>query len=147
LDYKSAEHHRAAAARARRLRGEATTRRVKEQLQDEIAQHEQIAEEIERASEPSPDDVDCVRKSYRQSAGLLDCDAAQETENETTMALLDDIVNGGNLATRLVVGALVGWPLIGPISRPAAKSLIKAGPIAYNRPNSSMPGRSKASAI
>jgi hypothetical protein len=51
LDYKSAEYHRAAAARARRLRGEATTRRVKEQLQDEIAQHEQIAEEIERASE------------------------------------------------------------------------------------------------
>ena len=36
-----------------------TTRRAKEQLQDEIAQHEQIAEEIERASEPSADDVDC----------------------------------------------------------------------------------------
>ena len=58
MDYKSADFHRAAAARARRLRGEATTRRLKEQLEDTIAQHEQIAEEIERASEPSADGVD-----------------------------------------------------------------------------------------
>jgi hypothetical protein len=37
------------------------------------------------------------------------------------MALLDDIVNGGNLATALVVGAgmLIAWPLITPIARPA----------------------------
>ena len=58
MDYKSADFHRAAAARARRLRGEATTRRLKEQLEDTIAQHEQIVAEIERASEPSADDVD-----------------------------------------------------------------------------------------
>jgi hypothetical protein len=50
LDYKTSEDHRAAAARA--LQGEATTRRLKEQLEDASAQHEQIAEEIERASEP-----------------------------------------------------------------------------------------------
>jgi hypothetical protein len=55
LDYKTSEYHRAAAARARRLQGEATTRRLKEQLEDAIAQHEQIAEEIERASEPDAD--------------------------------------------------------------------------------------------
>jgi len=50
------------------------------------------------------------------------------------LALLDDIVNGGNLATGLVVGvgALVAWPLISP-ARPAAKSLIKAGMIAYQQ--------------
>jgi uncharacterized protein YicC (UPF0701 family) len=51
LDYKTSEYHRAAAARARKLQGEATTRRLKEQLEDVIAQHAQIAEEIERASE------------------------------------------------------------------------------------------------
>ena len=48
----------AAAARARKLQGEATTRRLKEQLEDAIAQHEQIAEEIERASEPIADGLD-----------------------------------------------------------------------------------------
>jgi hypothetical protein len=37
-----------------RLREEATTRPLKEQLEDTIAQHEQIAEEIERASEVRP---------------------------------------------------------------------------------------------
>jgi hypothetical protein len=58
LDNKTSEYHRAAAARARRLQGEATTRRLKEQLEDAIAQHEQIADEIERASEPSADDGD-----------------------------------------------------------------------------------------
>ena len=41
-----AAYHRAAATRARRLREEATTR--------PIAQHEQIAEEIERATEVRP---------------------------------------------------------------------------------------------
>ena len=51
------------------------------------------------------------------------------------MALLDDIVNGGNLATGLVVGvgALVAWRLISPIARPAATGLIKAGMIAYQQ--------------
>jgi hypothetical protein len=51
------------------------------------------------------------------------------------MALLDDIVNGGNLATALVVGAgmLIAWPLITPIARPAAKSLIKIGMMAYRQ--------------
>jgi hypothetical protein len=58
LEQKSAAYHRSAAARARRLRAEATTRRLKEQLEDTIAQHEQIVAEIERASEPSADDVD-----------------------------------------------------------------------------------------
>jgi hypothetical protein len=55
LEHKSAAYHRAAAARARRLRAEATPRWLKEQLEDAIAQHEQIAAEIERASEPDRD--------------------------------------------------------------------------------------------
>jgi hypothetical protein len=52
---------------------------------------------------------------------------------EIVMALLDDIVNGGNLVTGLVVGAgaLIVWPLIGPIARPIVKALIKGGLIAY----------------
>jgi hypothetical protein len=50
----SAAYHRAAATRARRLREEATTPPLKEQLADTIAQHEQIAEEIERATEVRP---------------------------------------------------------------------------------------------
>ena len=51
------------------------------------------------------------------------------------MALFDDIVNGGNVVTGVLVGvgALVAWPLISPIARPAAKSLIKAGVMAYQQ--------------
>lgn len=52
MEHNSAAYHRAAAARARRLRAEATTRWLKEQLEGKIAQHEQIAAEIESASEP-----------------------------------------------------------------------------------------------
>lgn len=55
MELKSAAYHREAAARARRLRAEATTPRLKEQLEDAIAQHEHIAEEIERAAEPGAD--------------------------------------------------------------------------------------------
>ena len=55
MEQRSAAYHREAAARARRLRAEATTPRLKEQLEDAIAQHEQIAEEIERAAEPGAD--------------------------------------------------------------------------------------------
>jgi hypothetical protein len=51
------------------------------------------------------------------------------------MALLDDIVNGGNLVTGLMVGAgvLIGWSLIAPVARPIAKSVIKGGLIAYQQ--------------
>ena len=56
------------------------------------------------------------------------------------MALLDDIVIGdivigGNLVTGLAigVGALIAWPLISPIARPLAKSVIKGGVIAYRQ--------------
>ena len=52
MEQRSAAYHRAAAARARRLRAEATTPWLKEHLENAIAQHEQIAAEIERASEP-----------------------------------------------------------------------------------------------
>jgi len=55
VEKSSATYHRAVAARARRLREEATTRRLKEQLAETIAQHEQIAEEIERAFEFAAD--------------------------------------------------------------------------------------------
>ena len=57
MEQRSAAYHRAAAARARRLRAEATTPWLKEHLENAIAQHEQIAAEIERASEPDGDKV------------------------------------------------------------------------------------------
>jgi hypothetical protein len=49
------------------------------------------------------------------------------------MALFDDIVNGGNLWTGLAIGAgaLIVWPLIGPVLRPITKTAIKGGLIAY----------------
>ena len=43
MEQRSADYHRAAAARARRLRAEATTPWFKEHLENAIAQHEQIA--------------------------------------------------------------------------------------------------------
>jgi hypothetical protein len=54
---------------------------------------------------------------------------------EAAMALLDDILNGGNLTTGLVIGAgvLIAWPLVGPIAWPVAKNLIKAGMMAYGQ--------------
>ena len=52
LERRSAAYHRAAAARARRLLAEATTPWVKEQLAEAMARHDQIAAEIDRASEP-----------------------------------------------------------------------------------------------
>ena len=55
LEQQPASYYRAAAARARRLRAEATTRRLKEHLGEEVARYERLAEEIERASEPGSD--------------------------------------------------------------------------------------------
>ena len=55
MELKSAVYHRAAAARARRLRAETTTPWLKEHLENAIAHHEQIAAEIERAAEPDGD--------------------------------------------------------------------------------------------
>ena len=52
VERRSAAYHRAKAARSRRLLADATTRWLKEHLQDEIARQEQIAAEVERASEP-----------------------------------------------------------------------------------------------
>ena len=52
MERRSASYHHAAAARARRLWAEATTPWVKDRLEVEILIHEQIAAEIERASEP-----------------------------------------------------------------------------------------------
>jgi uncharacterized protein DUF5132 len=56
------------------------------------------------------------------------------------MALLNDvvigdIVIGGNVVTGLAigVGALIAWPLIGPVARPLAKSIIKGGLFAYRQ--------------
>ena len=57
MEFKSAAYHRAAAAQTRRLQAEATTRRLKERLEEVIVQHEQIADEIERTSEPNPDET------------------------------------------------------------------------------------------
>jgi hypothetical protein len=55
MQLKSAAYHRAEAARTRRLLAEATTPWLKERLQDAIARYEQIAAEVERASEPDAD--------------------------------------------------------------------------------------------
>jgi hypothetical protein len=52
LEWKSADYHRAAAARVRGLLAEATTRWLKEHLTQSATGHEQIAAAIERASEP-----------------------------------------------------------------------------------------------
>ena len=51
------------------------------------------------------------------------------------MALLDDVFNGGNLITGLAIGAgaLIARPLISPIARPLAKTVIKGGLIAYRQ--------------
>ena len=54
-EQQPAIYYRTTAARARRLRAEATTPWVKDRLEVEIVQHEQIAAEIERASEPGAD--------------------------------------------------------------------------------------------
>ena len=50
LERRSVLYHRAAAARARRLWAEATTRWLKDRLEAEIAQHEKLAANIERAT-------------------------------------------------------------------------------------------------
>ena len=55
MEQQPANHYRAAAARARRLRAEATTRRLKEHLGEEVARYERLAEEIERVSETGSD--------------------------------------------------------------------------------------------
>jgi hypothetical protein len=55
LEQQPASYYRAAAARARRLLAEATTRGLKEHLGEEVARYEQLAEEIERVSEPGSD--------------------------------------------------------------------------------------------
>lgn len=49
------------------------------------------------------------------------------------MALGDDLLKGGNLTTGLVIGAatLIAWPLIGPLLRPVAKTVIKSGILVY----------------
>ena len=51
------------------------------------------------------------------------------------MALLDDVFNGGNLITGLAIGAgaLIARPLISPIARPLAKTVIKGGLMAYRQ--------------
>jgi hypothetical protein len=54
---------------------------------------------------------------------------------EAAMALLDDVLKGGNLMTGLAigVGALIAWPLVGPVVRPLAKTIIKGGVMAYRQ--------------
>jgi hypothetical protein len=49
------------------------------------------------------------------------------------MALVDDLLKGGNITTGLVIGAatLIAWPLIVPLLRPVAKTGIKGGILVY----------------
>jgi hypothetical protein len=67
MERRSAAYHRAA-ARARRLRAEATTPWLKEHLENAIAQHEQIAAEIERASEPDGDAASSQDETFALSS-------------------------------------------------------------------------------
>ena len=49
------------------------------------------------------------------------------------MALVDDVLEGGNVVTGLAIGAaaLIVWPLMRPLVRPLAKTAIKGGILAY----------------
>ena len=51
------------------------------------------------------------------------------------MSLIEDMFKGGNIVTGLAIGigAAVVVPVIGPVLRPLAKSVIKAGLIAYDQ--------------
>ena len=51
------------------------------------------------------------------------------------MSLFEDIFKGGNIVTALAmgVGAAVLAPAVVPVLRPLAKSIIKAGIIAYDQ--------------
>ena len=69
LEQQPASYYRAAAARARRLRAEATTRRLKEHLGEEVARYERLAEEIERASEPDFTPAETAATSRSETAG------------------------------------------------------------------------------
>lgn len=71
LEQQPASYYRAAAARARRLRAEATTRRLKEHLGEEVARYERLAQEIERASEPGSDfaPAEAAATSRRETGG------------------------------------------------------------------------------
>ena len=69
LEQQPASYYRAAAARARRLRAEATTRRLKEHLGEEVARYERLAEEIERASEPDFAPAETAATSRSETAG------------------------------------------------------------------------------
>ena len=58
------------------------------------------------------------------------------------MALLEDIFKGGNIVTGLAIGIGVGVvaPVVIPAIRPIAKSLIKAGLIAYDQGRAALMG-------
>ena len=130
LKQRLAAYYRAAAARGRRLLAEATTPWLKEHLGAEIARHEQLAEEIDRASEPgvgavsTQDEPPNFKRNPRPiirgsaeipfwrpatpgpvEANLLNWLNAAVRETGCAMALFDDIVNGGNLWAGLAVGA------------------------------------------
>ena len=62
LERRSAAYHRAAAARARSLLAETTTRWLKEHLAEAVAGHEQIAAAIERVS-----DLDAATRSQERT--------------------------------------------------------------------------------
>ena len=49
------------------------------------------------------------------------------------MALVDDVLEGGDVVTGLAIGAaaLIMWPLMRPLVRPLAKTAIKGGILAY----------------
>jgi hypothetical protein len=67
----------------------------------------------------------------------VDAGATAKTRKQevTQMALLEDMFKGGNIVAGLAIGlgAAVVAPAVLPILRPLAKSVIKAGLIAYDQ--------------
>jgi hypothetical protein len=47
------------------------------------------------------------------------------------MSALEDLLKGGNIVTALAIG--IGAAVVAPVLRPVAKSLLKAGLIAYDQ--------------
>jgi Protein of unknown function (DUF5132) len=58
-----------------------------------------------------------------------------QIEGDLPMALFEDMFKGGNIITGLAIGigATIVAPAVIPVLRPLAKSVIKAGLIAYDQ--------------
>jgi hypothetical protein len=64
------------------------------------------------------------------------------------MALLDEVIKGGNLLTSLAIGlgAVILPPIALPLLRPVAKTIIRAGLLAYDEGSRALAQLSQATA-